>query len=172
MIKTLQKSKPEKIIQMEGNIKINKNLGIALKINEDENISLFEKAIKIKEKSLDLAESLRLLYVGMTRAKNHLYLTAQGDFDDIVKVNENNLTFVDDNYMTYILGSLGERQIDAINACRDFEEKDFTLRFINDFEERSLEDRKSTRLNSNHEFVSRMPSSAWKKKKKNTDEID
>lgn len=120
-------------------IKIDKNLGIALKINEDENISLFEKAIKIKERSLDLAESLRLLYVGMTRAKNHLYLTAQGDFDDIVKVSENNLTFVDDNYMTYILGSLGERQIDAINAHRDIEEKDFTLRFINDFEERSLD---------------------------------
>ena len=114
-------------------IKINKNLGIALKINEDENISLFEKAIKIKEKSLELAESLRLLYVGMTRAKNHLFLTAQGDFEDVIKVDEDNLTFVDDNYMTYILGSLSEEQVNAVNANRDVLEEGFNIRFVREW---------------------------------------
>ena len=114
-------------------IKINKNLGIALKINEDENISLFEKAIKIKEKSLELAESLRLLYVGMTRAKNHLFLTAQGDFEDVIKVDENNLTFVDDNYMTYILGSLSEGKINAVNAKRDVLEEELNIRFVKEW---------------------------------------
>ena len=33
--------------------------------------------------------------------------------------------------------------------------------------EGAVVDRKSTRLNSSHEWISRMPSAAWKKKKKN-----
>lgn len=112
-------------------IKINKNLGIALRINEADDVSIFEKAIKIKERELELAESLRLLYVGMTRAKNHLFLTAQGKFEEINFVDENNINFVESNYMQYILGSLENK-----NVLSDFENEDFCLKY---FDEENVE---------------------------------
>ena len=56
----------------------------------------------------------------------------------------------------------GDRSLDAARAALDFAEAQNPEKGLNDepiFFSRN-EDRKSTRLNSSHEFVSRMPSSA------------
>lgn len=133
-------------------IKVNKNLGISLKLNEEESISLFEKAIKIQEKDLDFAESLRLLYVGMTRVKNHLFLTAQGEFDCVEKIDENNIKYVEDNYMQYILGSLNDSAIKNINNGANYSCEDYKIEFCqsnefkNELEELSLSQEKNNEI--------------------------
>ena len=53
----------------------------------------------------------------------------------------------------------------TLGSAKDMEKKKQRLEAILDLEETVVKDRKSTRLNSSHSSVSRMPSSAWKKKK-------
>lgn len=97
-------------------ININKNLGLCVR-NESELVgnSFVENAFKLINRKNELSENLRLLYVGMTRAKNELYLTADISKMCFEKVDENNIQFLTSNYINYIVGSLDKEIIDAIN---------------------------------------------------------
>ena len=64
------------------------------------------------------------------------------------------------SYLSWYIGQMQNRPVVDRTGLNGF--WDFTLEFVPDGmpERKGPEDRKSTRLNSSHEFVSRMPSSA------------
>lgn len=66
--------------QLENNINISKNYGMIVSGYDDLNMlrydSLAAKIIKEVKRDEDLLEYMRLLYVAMTRAKNHLYIVS------------------------------------------------------------------------------------------------
>lgn len=115
----------------EADIKIHKNLGIALKSNEEEK-TIFEKAIKIVEKKEALAENLRLLYVGMTRAENHLFITAEADFSKITKVDENSIYFVPARYINYILGALDNSAFMAVKQGLNYICEEYSVKVLSE----------------------------------------
>ena len=95
--------------------KIDKNLGIAIKNydNTKRKIydSIFEEIISMTQKRKEIAENLRLLYVGLTRAQNKLIITGKisGEtvFDGIDQIDgKTDLITIKQNYMNLLLGAL------------------------------------------------------------------
>ena len=85
MIKTLQKSKPEKIIQMEGNIKINKNL-----LNKYNNL---EEIFKYEDKNSNSIINIDLMNIDLkNKTANDIYHIAT----KIFKNNHKKRTFIND----------------------------------------------------------------------------
>ena len=85
MIKTLQKSKPEKIIQMEGNIKINKNL-----LNKYNNL---EEIFKHEGKNNNSIININLMDIDLkNKTANEIYHIAT----KIFKNNHKKRTFIND----------------------------------------------------------------------------
>ena len=85
MIKTLQKSKPEKIIQMEGNIKINKNL-----LNKYNNL---EEIFKYEGKNNNSIININLMDIDLkNKTANEIYHIAT----KIFKNNHKKRTFIND----------------------------------------------------------------------------
>ena len=85
MIKTLQKSKPEKIIQMEGNIKINKNL-----LNKYNNL---EEIFKHESKNNNSIININLMDIDLkNKTANEIYHIAT----KIFKNNHKKRTFIND----------------------------------------------------------------------------
>jgi|GEM_PF-6683794 len=75
MIKTLQKSKPEKVIQMEGNIKINKNL-----LNKYNNL---EEIFKYEDKNSDSIINIDLMNIDLkNKTANEIYHIATKIFEN------------------------------------------------------------------------------------------
>ena len=85
MIKTLKKSKPEKIIQMEGNIKINKNL-----LNKYNNL---EEIFKYEGKNNNSIININLMDIDLkNKTANEIYHIAT----KIFKNNHKKRTFIND----------------------------------------------------------------------------
>ena len=85
MIKTLQKSKPEKVIQMEGNIKINKNL-----LNKYNNL---EEIFKYEDKNSDFIINIDLMDIDLkNKTANEIYHIATKIFEN----NHKKRTFIND----------------------------------------------------------------------------
>ena len=85
MIKTLQKSKPEKVIHMEGNIKINKNL-----LNKYNNL---EEIFKYEDKNSDFIINIDLMDIDLkNKTANEIYHIATKIFEN----NHKKRTFIND----------------------------------------------------------------------------
>lgn len=63
-------------------------------------------AILVKKHSREREEELRLLYVALTRAKNHLFVLASLDKDDLTKVLDISSPRESSSYMPWVLNSL------------------------------------------------------------------
>ena len=92
------------------------------------NYTFYQNAIKFNERKMELAESLRLLYVAMTRPKNHLILF--GNCGGAEKITASELLFAKANYLNYILGSLPEDAITAINNQVNFMGTGYQVEFF------------------------------------------
>ena len=99
------------------------NLGIGVqmfdKINRYKSSTLARSAIIIEEKKQEFAEQLRVLYVGLTRAKNFLYVVGK------IKISglDNNLSAHmlqrKNNYLSLILSSLSSADIEALKMGKE-----------------------------------------------------
>lgn len=111
-----------------GDLEINEKLGIALKINSDDKYSnLATMAIKLKNQSEEFAERLRLLYVGMTRAKNSLFIFGSSPLNGFSKINSSLDVLSQKSYLSLIVGSLDKNQIEKIANGESFETELFQL---------------------------------------------
>lgn len=93
------------------------NYGFATKYVDDEGVeydSPQNEYINDKARQQAIAEELRLLYVGMTRAKNTLVLSGNCDFEKVEKIVDNEDVRAKTNYLDWILGSLDEKSISCI----------------------------------------------------------
>ncbi len=91
-------------------ILMDKDLGLGMEtfdlLQNKKSLNLSRSCILIKKKRSERAEEMRLLYVALTRAKNHLFILASGNLEKVKYIQN-----VDDargvsNYLTWILGAL------------------------------------------------------------------
>ena len=93
------------------------SFGFATKYVDDEGVEYNSpqyEYIKNKTRQQEIAEELRLLYVGMTRAKNTLVLSGNCDFEKVEKIVDNEDVRAKTNYLDWVLGSLDEKSISCI----------------------------------------------------------
>lgn len=114
-------------------LEVDKKFGLAIK-NYDKSErkfynSIFNQIIKKSIKKKEIGESLRLLYVALTRAKNKLLISGTlpkcvGNFN----FDEDYLS-VEPTYMNYILGAIDGKKIDGTEiefvGEENFEKEDF-----------------------------------------------
>lgn len=110
-----------------GDLEINEKLGIALKTNFDDYSRLATIAIKLKNKSEEFAERLRLLYVAMTRAKNSLFIFGSAPLFGFSKIKNDLDVLSQNNYLSLIVGSLKEEEIEKIANGIDFQNELFQV---------------------------------------------
>ena len=68
--------------------------------------NLSRSCILIKKKRSERAEEMRLLYVALTRAKNHLFVIASGNLENVRYIKNSEDARGVNNYLTWILGGL------------------------------------------------------------------
>lgn len=104
---------------LRGNCLLSSNLGIGLEVfdkeNRVKNSTLVRSAILIEEAHQEFAEHLRLLYVAITRAKNHLFIVGKNDLENL-KAIKNRFTLEKSNdYLSIILSALDDGTILKLN---------------------------------------------------------
>lgn len=104
--------------QRDGDIELNTNFGIALKRfdknNRSKNMSIIFDAMQKINKNDVFAEKLRLLYVALTRAQNHLFIV--GSTKKFFKKLYSNFQIKScSSFLDLIIGSLSEKEILEIN---------------------------------------------------------
>ena len=104
---------------LRGNCLLSSNLGIGLEVfdkeNRVKNSTLVRSAILIEEAHQEFAEHLRLLYVAITRAKNHLFVVGKNDLENL-KAIKNRFTLEKSNdYLSIILSALDDGTILKLN---------------------------------------------------------
>ncbi len=105
----------EKVVKNKSNgLYLNKDLGIAVKSedseNKTENININAKAITIRNYKEELEESIRLLYVALTRPKNKLIITGVADIGHIEKKD----IIKADSYLDLYVLSLSSNEISGL----------------------------------------------------------
>ncbi|MGD9901116.1 MAG: helicase-exonuclease AddAB subunit AddA [Spirochaetales bacterium] len=102
----------------KGEILINKDLGFGVRYYDLENRSradtLVREAIELKNKEQNLAEEMRLLYVAVTRAKNHLVLVGRTKVSKLKEVRSVYSIKNTKSYLEWILGSLNESSFNSL----------------------------------------------------------
>jgi len=77
-------------------------------------------AIIIQENEQEFAEQLRVLYVGLTRAKNHLYIIGKAKIDDKLENNtESYILQKQNNYMSILLSCLQDVDVQALKMGKE-----------------------------------------------------
>ncbi|MDD4816001.1 MAG: UvrD-helicase domain-containing protein [Clostridia bacterium] len=123
--------------QPNSEITINQKYGIGLKyydqIERTKSMSIMFDALKQINKSKEFAEKIRLLYVALTRAKNHLIIVGTTEtqfekFDNEFEISTQS------TYLDLIVKSLDEEDIKNINQSKQITKKDYTINiFDNNF---------------------------------------
>lgn len=96
--------------------------GFATKYVDDAGVeyaSVEHEFVKRNNLQQELAEELRLLYVGMTRAKNTLVLSGTCEFEKIEQIQDDEDVFSKSCYLDLILGALDEKTISNIRLSSD-----------------------------------------------------
>lgn len=130
-------------------LKISKNFGIAIKnyYEKERRIypSIFEEIIKIERDAKDLAESFRLLYVALTRAKNKLFISGEFDKNKVVKItNESNLLKIKPTtFLNFIIGALDDEILEKLNSQGKYSNESLHIAYINkdNFENKHTQDK-------------------------------
>ena len=134
----------------DSNIQLNSEFGIALKSYDEstrtKRTSVVFDAMQRINKSNMLAEKLRLFYVALTRAKNHLFIvgTAKNSFK---KITSDFQTKHIKSFLGFIIGSFQQEEIDIINQGIDIKKEEYSVKI---FHEDDLE--KSGEIENNIQF--------------------
>lgn len=115
----------------QNQIIVDKNLGIYVKDVSEEKNSAVLTSLKIEANKKDVYEEIRVLYVGLTRAKNLLYMCGTKD-DNFEEINENNILFSKNSHLNFVVGSLGEKTISKINEEKNFRDGSLCVEFFKD----------------------------------------
>lgn len=120
---------------METEIILEKKLGIAFKYYDLENklkmSNVMYDTLKIENKKQDFADKLRLLYVAMTRAKNHLIIVGSSEEDKIfTKLNGDADVLLQKNFLSLIVGSFDDFVIEKVNNNQDIFMDDLVIKNI------------------------------------------
>ena len=114
-------------------IQLNAKLGVGLKFfdieTREKSHSLVLEAITKQNNDEDFAEKLRLLYVALTRPKNHLFIigTTSKEFE---KIHSDFDVLQQNSYLNLIVNSLPEQEIDKINAGEKVENENYNVEII------------------------------------------
>lgn len=105
---------------------IHKDLGIALPFYEEENRRIFASipslALKVHRKKEDISEKIRLFYVALTRAKNHLYLVGKTKQKLLEQPEEKEIDFREKTYMDFLLTIVKDKKQIQFVDCENFQE--------------------------------------------------
>lgn len=115
-------------------IVMNDKLGVALKnynlnTHEKSTIPSYE-AISLENKNKEFAEKLRLLYVALTRAKNHLIIVGTVKKLDFSVINNNYQIAKQKTYLDLIINSLSSKKVEAINNRESVEEENLRVNVV------------------------------------------
>lgn len=101
-------------------IKISDSLGIGLKFyekeTEEKQSSVVYEAIDIKNKNEDFAEKLRLLYVGLTRSVEYLYIYGQFDIEKAKEFENDYEVLNAKSYIELIARSMPEVLVEELKT--------------------------------------------------------
>jgi ATP-dependent helicase/nuclease subunit A len=99
-------------------ILINKDLGFGVRYydlqNRTKTNTLARNVISLKNKTQELAEEMRLFYVAITRAKNHLVLVGKTNLQKLKSINTTYSVKSAKSYLEWVLGSLSNVQLNTI----------------------------------------------------------
>ena len=99
-------------------ILINKNLGFGVRyydlLGRTRSDTIVRNAINEKNKEQQLAEEMRLFYVAITRAKNHLVLIGKISLKKIEAINSGYSIKNAKSYLEWVLGSLRVHDLNAL----------------------------------------------------------
>lgn len=113
------------------NIQISKTGKMATKFfdveTNQEHSSVFFESIKKENRKTDFAEQLRLLYVALTRAKNHLYIVGTTDFYNIETLEDKCDILNQKDYLSLILGALDKKILEKIKLYGNYQSEDNEL---------------------------------------------
>ena len=82
--------------------------------------NLIQKAFKLKVKSENKKEEKRLLYVALTRPKNYLTIVGSANLEKTNSLDNNFKIFNSTNYLSWILGSLEEHDLQKLKKEKIF----------------------------------------------------
>ncbi len=107
-------------------IVLNEKLGIGIKEMPDDKPSLVYDILKGLQKKNEFAEKLRILYVALTRAKNHLFIvgSSAGDFK---KISNDYDVFKQKSFLDLVVGSLSGNHIKNINENLSIKNEIFNI---------------------------------------------
>ena len=129
-------------------VALNDNFGMGFKYFDTDSQTSFDdvifQAIKDKNKQDEFAEKLRLLYVGLTRAKNALFIVGGFDKENLCHKDSSFDITNQNNYLSLILSSFDQNTLNKIKTNKNFvwKTKDFEVSFENNddnFEEPILQ---------------------------------
>jgi ATP-dependent helicase/nuclease subunit A len=101
-------------------ILINKDLGFGARyydlVNRTREDTIVRDAIKLKNKEQEQAEEMRLFYVAITRAKNHLVLIGKTNLEKQDNINSVYSIKNAKSYMEWVLGSLPYAYLNSLKS--------------------------------------------------------
>lgn len=141
----------------DAEIKINQKLGVGLKFYDKSQrkkfTSLAYEAILKRNKEESFAEKLRLLYVALSRAKNHLIIVGTTE-KAFVEISNDYETKNQKTYLNLIVGALPESEIEDINASKNVENKNYSINIFKDnYEENFMENNRVVSGKENEEVI-------------------
>ncbi len=99
------------------------SLGIGVQVFDRENrfksSTLARSAIIIEENREEFAEQLRVLYVALTRAKNHLFILGKVDLQTLSNNMSNLQIEKKNNFLSLILSCLSSSQLEALSMGKE-----------------------------------------------------
>ena len=110
----------------KGDFLLHSNLGVGVwkydSVYRTKTPTISVSAIKIAIKNKEFAENLRLLYVAMTRAKNHLFITGCCETKNLVANTSPFAVKMRNNFIELILSAFDKEKIDLLaNGCDHIE---------------------------------------------------
>lgn len=123
-------------------IEIHESLGIGLKFYDEEENQKYSspvyESLKIKNQDKEFAEKLRLLYVGLTRAKNHLNIYGTVDTVSILPLKKDYEIKAQNSFLKLVLGALNKDQIKELRKNKKinlFDDPDFQITIVDENKE-------------------------------------
>lgn len=105
----------------KGDFLLSSELGIGMYTYDTEmrtkRKTILHSAVKVASKDKDLAERQRLLYVAMTRAKNHLFISGAIKLDNFVPYQSAFALKSAQNDLSLILSALSQDEVNSLKSC-------------------------------------------------------
>ena len=97
---------------------LSEKLGLGLKDMPEEEPSLVYNTLIEREKKDEFAEKLRLFYVALTRAKNHLFIVGSS-YGNFKSIDNDYDVFKQKSFLNLTLGSLNKSDLEKLNSLEN-----------------------------------------------------